>query len=168
MHVVNVTSLSAPLQQGLAALLMDSVMHGASIGFLWPLTQADAEAYWGSVGQALDKDQLLWVIEEQGEYLGTVQLARCQKQNGRHRAEVQKLMVHSQARGRGLASRLMQQLEVHALTVGISLLVLDTLAGSDAEQFYQQRGWHRAGQIPDYAAAPDGALHPTVYFYKHI
>ena len=72
------------------------------------------------------------------------------------------------ARGRGLASRLMQQLEVHALASGISLLVLDTLAGSDAEQFYQQRGWHRAGQIPDYAAAPDGSLHPTVYFYKHI
>jgi hypothetical protein len=47
-------------------------------------------------------------------------------------------------------------------------LVLDTLAGSGAETFYQKLGWQRAGQIPKFAADPWGKLFPTVYYYKDI
>ena len=49
---------------------------------------------------------------------------------------------------------------------GRTLLVLDTLAGSDAEPVYRHLGWQRAGEIPKYAASPDGQLFPTVYYYK--
>lgn len=58
--------------------------------------------------------------------------------------------------------------ETAAAEAGMSLLVLDTLRGSAAERIYAHMGWTRVGEIPAYAASPDGELHPTVYFYKTI
>ena len=55
-----------------------------------------------------------------------------------------------------------------AVRAGLDLLVLDTLRGTDAEGVYRHLGWTRAGEIPRYAATPDGALHPTVYYYKSL
>ncbi|WP_213086203.1 GNAT family N-acetyltransferase [Roseateles sp. DAIF2] len=151
----------------LAALLQDVVAHGASLGFLAALDEAEARAYWQGVLDRLGPAQLLWTLSDaEGRLLGTVQLARCEKPNGRHRAEVQKLMVHSGARGRGLASRLLRALEAAARAMGCSLLVLDTEAGSAAEAVYTHLGWSKAGEIPHFAASPDGVLQPTALYYK--
>jgi hypothetical protein len=48
------------------------------------------------------------------------------------------------------------------------LLVLDTLLGSQAEDVYRHLGWLRAGEIPQYAAAPDGEIFPTVVYFKAL
>ncbi len=97
-----------------------------------------------------------------------MQLALCPKENGRHRAEVQKLFVHSTARGRGISTLLMQAVEAEARSRQRSLLVLDTLLGSHAENVYRHLGWSRAGEIPDFATSPDGKLFPTVYYFKQL
>jgi GNAT superfamily N-acetyltransferase len=152
----------------LASLLQDAVHGGASVGFLAPLAPEAARQYWLDVFRVLDSDRLLWVAERDDQLLGTVQLQSCAKDNGRHRAEVQKLLVLSQARGQGIAGRLMRAVESEARAQGLRLLVLDTLQGSQAEQVYGHLGWQRAGEIPDYAAAPDGALFPTVIFFKQL
>jgi acetyltransferase len=44
--------------------------------------------------------------------------------------------------------------------------VLDTIAGLPAESVYRHLGWHKAGEIPEYAAMPDGELRATAYYYK--
>jgi acetyltransferase len=111
---------------------------------------------------------LLWVVESNGQVVGSVQLALCEKENGRHRAEVQKLFVLRSARGLGISTSLMQAVEAAARSQRRSLLVLDTLLGSHAEKVYRHLGWQRAGEIPDFAAAPDGALFPTVYYFKRL
>jgi acetyltransferase len=152
----------------LAGLLQDAVHGGASVGFMAPLAPEAARQYWLEVFRALDSDRLLWVAERDDQLLGTVQLQSCAKDNGRHRAEVQKLLVHSQARGQGIAGSLMRAVESEARAQGLRLLVLDTLQGSQAEQIYAHLGWQRAGEVPDYAAAPDGALFPTVIFFKQL
>lgn len=103
-----------------------------------------------------------------GVIVGSVQLERCAKENGRHRAEVQKLFVLSSRRGRGIAARLMQALEAFAAGAGCRLLVLDTLSDSAAASVYRHLGWTFAGSIPAYAATPDGDLHATSYFYKQL
>jgi hypothetical protein len=51
---------------------------------------------------------------------------------------------------------------------GRTLLVLDTITGSDAVRLYEALGWTRAGEIPRYAAMPDGTLAPTTYFFKEL
>jgi ribosomal protein S18 acetylase RimI-like enzyme len=105
---------------------------------------------------------------ENGEIAGSVQLALGQKENGRHRAEVRKLLVHSRCRNRGLGRRLMAALEHGAQQRGITLLVLDTIEGEVAEQLYLRLGYVRVGEIPNYASFPDGRLWATVIFYKQV
>ena len=151
---------------GLRELLVDTVDRGASVGFFAPMQSATADRYWDDVLARLNPALLLWVAEDDGTVVGSVQLALCERENGRHRADVQKLFVHGDHRGRGIASKLMADLDAAARVRDRSLLILDTLAGSKAEAVYRHLGWTRAGAIPDFAAFPDGTLHPTVYYYK--
>jgi len=152
----------------LAALLIDAVSGGASVGFLDPLDSARARRYWNEVLAELGLAHGLWVAETEGRVVGSAQLSLSTRENGRHRAEVQKLFVLRSHRGRGIATRLMAALEAAARRDGRTLLVLDTEAGSAAEAFYARHGWQRVGEIPDYAADPAGALHPTALYYKRL
>ncbi|WP_263140814.1 GNAT family N-acetyltransferase [Pseudomonas sp. RIT-PI-AD] len=154
---------------GLAELLRDSVDGGASVGFLADLDDAEIAAYWDEVADGLGQGKVsLWVALEGSEVLGSVQLALATKRNGLNRAEVQKLLVLRGTRRRGIARRLMEALEAHAAGLGRGLLHLDTLAGSEAEPFYRRLGYQRVGEIPDYAANPDGRYHPTALYYKQL
>ena len=153
----------------LADLLTDTVRGGASLGFLAPLDRAEALAWWKARAQAVDEGGLaVWAARAGDRVTGTVGLAFPDKPNGRHRAELVKLMVHREARGKGLARRLLATAERAAVEAGITLLHLDTETGSPAESLYRSAGWIRAGSIPDFAATPTGVLQPTTIFYKRL
>ena len=154
-------------RSGLVDLLVDVVHAGASIGFLLPFEPETAARYWDDVLATLHGERALWVAEDETLVVaGSVQLALCLKENGLHRAEVQKLLVARAFRGRGVASALMDALETWAAGAGRWLLILDTEVGSDAEGVYRHLRWNRYGEVPEYARRPDGALHPTVCYYK--
>ncbi|MEU6370606.1 GNAT family N-acetyltransferase [Streptomyces sp. NPDC046931] len=153
----------------LADLLTDAVDGGASVGFLAPLDRAEALAWWRQRAAAVDAGSLtVWAASAGSRVAGTVSLAFPDKANSRHRAELVKLMVHREARGRGLGRRLLTTAERAAAEAGITLLHLDTETGSPAEFLYRSAGWTCAGEIPDYATTPAGALHPTTLFYKRV
>ena len=156
-------------RQGLQALLLDSVTHGASVGFLADLDADAANLYFDQVLTGIrGGTHLLWLACEQSQVLGSVQLVLCQKPNGLNRAEVQKLLVHSNARRRGIANSLMQRLESEAAELQRGLLYLDTEAGSDAEAFYQTLGYTCIGGLPDYACGPDGQYRANAIYYKTL
>ncbi|HLX24493.1 MAG TPA: GNAT family N-acetyltransferase [Usitatibacter sp.] len=167
-EIRNVVVPTATVRDDLCRLLTETVEDGASVGFLAPVQRATAEKYWKGVFDSLGAQRMLWVAEEGGIAVGSVQLELCGKENGLHRAEVQKLFVLPSHRGQGIARKLMDELEAFARSQGRTLLVLDTLAGSAAETVYQRMGWQRAGQIPKFAADPWGSLFPTVFYYKEI
>ena len=167
-HIRQVLTPDPSSLRDLCRLLQDAVHGGASVGFLAPLGDDTAVRYWRHVFAHLADGHCLWVAEADGTIIGSVQLDRCGKENGRHRAEVQKLLVHSAFRGRGVSTLLMRTVEAFANADGRTLLVLDTQMGSVAEAVYRHLGWQPAGQIPDYASSPDGTLHATVYFYKQL
>ena len=167
-HIRQVLTPDPSSLRDLCRLLQDAVHGGASVGFLAPLGDDTAVRYWRHVFAHLADGLCLWVAEADGTLIGSVQLDRCGKENGRHRAEVQKLLVHSAFRGRGVSTLLMRTVEAFANADGRTLLVLDTQMGSVAEAVYRHLGWQPAGKIPDYAASPDGTLHATVYFYKQL
>jgi GNAT superfamily N-acetyltransferase len=151
---------------GLAALLVDCVRGGASLGFPASLTHDDAARWWRA---SLHADgTLTWVARDASSIVGTVQLQPVAFPNGRHRASVSKLLVHTACRGRGIASALMSALEQHAREIGRTLLVLDTHTGSPAEDIYLRWGWQRVGVIEDYALTPDGELAPTTIMSKRL
>jgi acetyltransferase len=163
------TSPSTPIFNGLIELLHDSVEGGASVGFLAPMKRELNEAFWREMLHEVGSARVILIATtEQGEVAGSVQLALGQKENGRHRAEVQKLLVHSRHRNHGLGRRLMDTIENEARQRAISLLVLDTIEGELAEQLYLKLGYIRVGEIPNYASFPDGRLWATVIFYKEL
>lgn len=153
----------------LNAILADCVEGGASVGFMSPLSPADAEPFWRGVAAAVGRGEvLLFVAEVEGRVVGTVQIGFALKPNQPHRADLMKLLVHRDARGRGLSKLLMQAAETGAARRGRSLLVLDTATGEPAEALYEKLGWQRSGVIPDYALFPDGRSCDTTFFYKRI
>lgn len=153
----------------LADLLVDTVDGGASIGFLAPLDRAAALAWWKERAAAVAAGQLaVWAARDGERVVGTVSLAFPDKPNSRHRAELVKLMVHRDARGRGLGRTLLTTAEEGAAAAGLTLLHLDTETDSLAEHLYRAAGWTRIGAIPDYAAAPDGVLRPTSIYFKKL
>jgi GNAT superfamily N-acetyltransferase len=154
----------------LISLLQDAVESGASIGFLPPLSEDEARVYWLEVIEELRSGQKILITAFSGEeaLVGAVQLALATRANGLHRAEVQKLFVHRQARGQGIGHSLMATVEREALKLGRWLLVLDTRQGDTAEQLYMKIGYIPTGVIPAYAQNAQGIFEATVIFYKQL
>jgi acetyltransferase len=152
---------------GLADVLVDCVDGGASVGFLAGLTAQDAADWWRS---ALRSPALrTWVAwDDAGSVVGCVLLAREQRDNGRHRAEVRKLLVHRRARGGGVGRSLMEHVERDASDQGCTLLMLDTETGSSAEKLYLRSGWTPLGTVTGHAYRPDGSLGDTTFMVKHL
>lgn len=167
-QIAEVTELDE-VCEGLVELLRDSVTGGASVGFLPPISDAEATDYWRSVEDELPGgNRRLLVATIEGRLVGAVQLALCAKINGMHRAEVEKLMVHSSQRGAGIARQLMGAVEQTAVQSRRTLLVLDTRLGDVAEQLYRKLGYREAGRIPAFARGASGELEATCLFYKQL
>jgi GNAT superfamily N-acetyltransferase len=155
-------------KDALCRLLIETTDSGGSVGFLAPMQSATAARYWDGVLGALGPNLVLWVVEDDGQIVGAVQLAPSPKENATHRADVQKLFVRPAWRGRGVASMLMSEVESFARSTGRTLLVLDTEAGSPAEAIYRHFGWTKSGEVPQYAQNPRGGLRATAIYYKAL
>lgn len=154
---------------GLADVLADAVDSGASVGFLAPFDRVAAARWWRGRAPAVAEGSLIvWVSGGPAGIDGTVSLALVPKPNARYRADLVKLMVHRRARGQGLGRALLGTAEREAARAGISLLLLDTQTGSDAEHLYQSGGWTRYGAVPGYAADPAGIPRDCSFFYKRL
>ncbi len=163
------TTPSLELFAELVELVQDSVNGGASIGWTQTPSTKEARNYWSEVLEGVGRgERLLFVATDDHVCAGAVQLCFSPKQNANHRGEVQKLMVHSQYRRRGVGQALMTALENAAAARGLSLLVLDTMTGGDPEQFLRQVGYQYAGTIPDFARATNGKLEATSIFWKKL
>ncbi|WP_153012346.1 GNAT family N-acetyltransferase, partial [Type-E symbiont of Plautia stali] len=100
---------------------------------------AAMERFWqDKIYSLASGDNQLLVARQQGVIVATVMVGFSAMPNGRHRAEISKLLVHPAARRQGIARRLMQQ----------------------AEQL--------AGSIPLYAESTEGALDATTVMYKVV
>lgn len=166
MEIKEISTTSGLVEQ-LHALLVDCIESGASVGFLTPVDEQEVTSYWSSVETELASDlRKLFIAYDDGSVIGAVQLSLCAKPNGSHRGEVEKLMVHTSARGKGVSKKLMALMESVASEIGLSLLVLDTRVGDVASTLYRSIGYTEAGQIPQFARSSTGELEGTVYFFK--
>jgi ribosomal protein S18 acetylase RimI-like enzyme len=163
---VTTEQLSTVLE-ALIVLLQDAVDSGASVGFLPPLSVDIARAYWqGTASDLVQGTRVLLVARHHTQVVGTVQLALATQPNAQHRAEVQKIMVHTQVRQQGIGQALMTAIEEAARRAGLTLLVLDTRRGDVSEQLYLKQGYICGGIIPHYARSATGVLDDTAIFYK--
>jgi GNAT superfamily N-acetyltransferase len=155
--------------EALADLLVDAVDDGASVGFMYPLEKAKAVAFWRRVAGGVEAGERALLVAEDGTgIVGTVHLMLALPENQPHRADLTKMLVHPRARRRGLGAALMEAAEEMARDCGKTLLVLDTVSGSDAERLYARLGWVRVGEIPEFAFLSRGGLWGTTVFYKKL
>lgn len=153
----------------MAALLHEAVEEGAGVSFLAPFTLDQGRAFWEGVLRDVETGHRVLLVARaaEGAVVGTTLLDRARAPNGRHRAEVQKVLVARPHRRQGVAGRLLAEAERVARAEGITLLVLDT--GRDnggAERLYGNAGYVRAGVIPRFWRTNAGDLADTVLYYK--
>lgn len=155
----------------LARVLHDCVEDGASVSFVLPFSQKDATAFWREqVLPGVRAGTRAVLLARLGDQIvGTVQLDLGTPPNQPHRAEVKKLLVHPEARRRGIARLLMRAADEQARAAGRSLLTLDTVSGGPAERLYRSLGYVAIGAIPGYALNFDSSqLEPTTVMYKEL
>lgn len=158
-----------PLLAALTEVLQGCVADGASVGFIDAGDRAVMERFWqDKIFSLASGDNQLLVARQQGVIVATVMVGFSAMPNGRHRAEISKLLVHPDARRQGIARRLMQQAEQLAIEQGKTLLVLDTRSGDVATDLYLSMDWQIAGSIPLYAESTEGALDATTVMYKVV
>jgi GNAT superfamily N-acetyltransferase len=170
---VSITAVEAPLTDQvigeLAGVLVDCVEGGASVSFMAPFAQADGVDFFRKVaGSVASGDTVLLVAKIGERIVGTVQLGLDMPPNQPHRADVKKMLVHREARGRGIGAALLAALEQEAQRRGRWLLVLDTVTGDNGYRLYTRCGWIETGTIPDYPLFPDGRPCGTTIFYKRL
>ncbi len=157
-------------REALIDLLVDSVEHGASVNFVWPMTRAKADKWWdAALASHARGERLIFTAEADGRVDGTVQLILAAPENQSFRADLAKMLVHSRARRKGLGTMLMQAAEAEARRIGRTLLTLDTEKDSDGEKLYLRRGWTKFGEVPGFAMNADGSGRQTCsFFYKEL
>ncbi|MDT8848979.1 GNAT family N-acetyltransferase [Pantoea dispersa] len=171
--MIEIDSLSAtqaqPLLASLCEVLHGCVADGASVGFIDADDRAVMARFWqDKIYSLASGDNQLLVAWQAGEIVATVMLGFSSMPNGRHRAEISKLLVHPRARRQGIARRLMLRAEQLAQQQGKTLLVLDTRSGDVASALYLSLGWQVAGSIPYYAESTAGELDATTVMYKRL
>ncbi len=153
----------------LSALLVDAVAHGASVNFMAGFTPEEAETYWKRQISGLAAGDRLWMVAERdGATVGTVMCVFAPQPNQPFRADVSKMLVHSSQRRRGIGAMLLAAVEAAALSVGKTMLVLDTGEGSAGDRLYRRCGWTAIGSIPSYAYTTDGRPEAATFFYKQL
>jgi len=153
----------------LATILVDAVASGAGVSFLHPLLQTDAEQFWLNQlpNVKTGKTFILVCRDSLRQIMGLVLLDRAWAPNQTHRAEVAKLLVHSDFRRQGVGSALMQHMEKLAQKIGLKMINFDAVAGSPSDQLYRMMGYHIVGTVPGYAYSGTGEkLDDVVFFYK--
>lgn len=152
-------------REELASLFQMVVADGASMNYLHPMSKETALSYWDNV---LSEQVKLFIGLIDGQIAGTVQLHYSDKENGRHRAEIGKLMTSTKARRKGVARKLLQYAEQAAKADGKTLLLLDTEKEGPANLLYQSEGYVLYGEVPDFAQDAFGTYLAGNFYYKLI
>jgi GNAT superfamily N-acetyltransferase len=153
--------------EALAAVTIDCVEGGASVGFMNPLSRDRAMSFWRwTAHRVASGERAILVAEDEQGICGTVQLIMALPENQPHRADLTKLLVHRRARRQGVGTALMRAVEGVARENGKSLLLLDAVTDGDAARLYEKLGWVRVGDVPNFALMPDGARCSTTFYYR--
>ena len=155
----------------LGDILHAVVYDGAGVSFVVPFSHDEARAFWTEkVLPGVRAGTRRVMIARIGpRIVGTVQIDVNTPPNQKHRAEVLKMLVHPDARRRGIARALMVAIEAVARAEGRTLLTLDTWTGSAAERLYQSLGYVTLGVVPRYARGSlTPELEPATFMYKEL
>ena len=101
-------------RDALADLLSATVAGNGSVGFMHPLGQAEARAFWdGALASAARGERIILCAWRDGRLLATGTLVLVSAPSQPHRAELTKVMTVPAERGTGIGARLVQAPTLH-------------------------------------------------------
>jgi ribosomal protein S18 acetylase RimI-like enzyme len=135
-------------------VLADVVASGGSVGWLHVPDESES-AGWLEAELALVRAGRagFCCVRADGRLEAVAVWARYSSPVLAQNAEVRKVMVHPDARGRGLARVLMSSIADGAQAAGVETLTLDTRGNNHAAHaLYESLGWECYGVLPDFIA----------------
>ncbi|KAM9988414.1 hypothetical protein ACTFIZ_012142 [Dictyostelium cf. discoideum] len=173
MEIISIELITDSIKEQLVNLLIDGVENKAAIGFNFPLSREKAIEFWDKVNDELKcKSRILLITLIEGSIVGTIQSSWSNTySNAKHRCEIQKLIVHSTHRKKGIAKLLLSEIEKYSLSIGKELLVLDTSSTDPVTRsLYKSIGYIEVGSIPFFAShvSNHGEYSGTTIYYKLI
>jgi acetyltransferase len=167
-RAISHTGLDRALPE-LALLLRDVVNDTGGLGFLPPMADDEALNYWLSIRAELREGSRILLAAYDGDRIvGSGQLAFPRWPSAHHRAEIHKVFVAKEMRGRGVGGLIVRALQKVAKLRGRTLLLLNARDGGPGERLYLELGFKKVGVIPGYAAGLDGTRHDSGLFYQEI
>jgi putative acetyltransferase len=155
--VSHVIAVESPLQDDVRALV-------AALN-AWALTQTPREfTHHMTVEQMAEPDTTVFIARDES---GAAVAMGALKRHGQGLGEVKRMFTRPEARGRGLAGRIVAEIENLARREGLSRLVLETGAAegfASAWAVYERQGFTRCGVFLDY---PPDSPH-NIYYEKHL
>jgi GNAT superfamily N-acetyltransferase len=113
--------MSLPVRDALSDILVEVVADGGSVSFMHPLAVDAAARFWNQSLAAAERGERIVLGIFDGDVLaGTVTVILDCPPNQPHRAEIAKLMVRPDYRGRGYARALLIEAEARAAAAGRS------------------------------------------------
>ena len=148
------------------SLLKDAVEVGGTVGFLLPITADKLDRYWSGVARDVEAgERELLAALEHGKVIGAVQIAYEKAESVRHRADLQKLIVHSSEHRRGVARALLVDALERMHALGVAMYTITTFKEGPAEDLVRSLLFTRFGTMPHYGLTPDGKLHDASMHY---
>lgn len=138
--------------------------HGA-VGWLGVPSRAETAGWLDGILVAVAAGQArLGVVEWDGRIAALGRWVRYDKPTVAVNADVQQVMVHPAARGRGLARLLVAALVADARAAGVETLTLDVRGNNHAAMaLYESLGFSVCGRLPDFVAVGDERWDRVLY-----
>jgi ribosomal protein S18 acetylase RimI-like enzyme len=99
----------------LVELIHNAISTNNSVGFLHTTTKSELIEFWQNEINELETANTFLIARDGIRIVGIVILTRETRPNGRHRAELRKLIVHSEYQRNGIAHTLETQALIHGL-----------------------------------------------------
>ena len=153
----------------LSILFRDVVNETGTLGFLPAIADDESLNYWLSLRAELRAGSRILLAAYDGErIIGSGQLALASWPSAQHRAEIHKVFVAKEMRGRGVGGLIVRALQKVARLRGRTLLLLNARNGGPGERLYLELGFTKVGVIPGYAIGLNGARHDSGLFYQEL
>ncbi|WP_426560284.1 GNAT family N-acetyltransferase [Angustibacter sp. McL0619] len=138
-------------------LLRAAVAGGAALGWVDPPEQAEVESLLGLVLVDVEKGDAGVALQWAGDQLvGFGYWRRYARPTHRPHADLERVVVRTDHRGRGLGRRLLRELVTSATAAGVEVLTLDVRGDNTAAiALYESAGFATYGRLPGFVAVQD-------------
>jgi ribosomal protein S18 acetylase RimI-like enzyme len=113
------------------------------------------------VDSLTDQNHQYWYVEDKGEIIGAIGIKENKYGSGGYEMDSDYVAVHRDYRRQGIANNLLTTVEKYVRDKGgryIHILTCDIESYKPANKFYENNGYKKVAEIPDYYVRGEGRI----------